>query len=512
MTPDVALLNTLSVQAGNGALPSLADVGAAVPAPLAGGIEAQVEPLRAIEDAQSAVTSDPASLEGRIGADLTEQEISDISRRLERGEDPENLFRLIAAQRTRPDFELGSFAGGEAVVSFVGSAGTGQLGIGSPAGGRYLVASEAIDRLRAQIDDLYRTYLGVVEAEFNAFPDFVAPYFGPDNAAANGVHDNSVAGLPALPLRQEKFGVGMLSYLFIRTLLTKMGYQCPKNFFSDKWLKSKQFVLAAPKKGSRTMTLVGSIAAIDKLAVVMQTWLPDDASAPYTPGIVDIGVLDPRLQRNSTTKLSNHTWGNAIDIDATWNPQFGAAVAKIIERRAAPFTFAKATIEREKDVDPVVAQLKGASATLSTWLQAALPEEERLKNEMDDRQKQFDTAVKKVKSFSQKQQGTDAFKQALADEDKALSQLNDARASYEANPDSADISLLRDNLGEPKLKIMQAGGFFDLPGELIKSLVGQGFTWGGAPDAPAGWPATNRDFMHFELPRPTIGDDCKLDN
>jgi hypothetical protein len=195
---------------------------------------------------------------------------------------------------------------------------------------------------------------------------------------------------------------------------------------------------------------------------------PDLASQQKAAGF-SIGGFVPRFQAGSDA-LSNHAFGLAIDIDATWNPQLKSAAARKAFARATGDDVGQ-SLSTASSIDAVrrlYIRIERMSARLKAWLNEWMPKYQQLQEERA-------TARRDPNG-----------KQKLAAIDRELA----------ANPDLAALVAL---IGEYKLATVQswrAYGIVTIPPEIIAAFkkAGQknGARWGGQYEQ-------TKDIMHLEL-------------
>ncbi|WP_157880890.1 hypothetical protein [Streptomyces griseoruber] len=204
-------------------------------------------------------------------------------------------------------------------------------------------------------------------------------------------------------------------------------------------------------------------------------------------GVATVYGFQPRTIHGAD-RLSNHAWGLAIDVNATWNAYITlGGVMEVINRHTTEHVDLRRDavdhrLAAREDREIVLEQrdevLKNASYDLKIRLAGIEPKATSL----------FDAVQRAADELANAEATGEAARVALAQ-----AQYAQARKAYEAGPDVADYIYLRTHLPEKELTIWTLEGFLNLPLEVIKMIkFKEGVVWGGEYERI-------KDFMHFEL-------------
>ena len=259
-------------------------------------------------------------------------------------------------------------------------------------------------------------------------------------------------------------------------------------------------------------------------------------------GSVDFGGLSVRENRNQKTKLSNHSFGCAIDVNSTFNPNISKAIAEKLYPLIEQLTGTNVSTS-------AAGNKKGTNFMRGMTAAQALPEAERLRAASDELKKTFqneDTLKQGMVQFAQKYAADKKFAlPGTADGDVLL---GNAKLVYAGTiklrafgntiyneqgplpkdapgPTATDRSTVGGVLysmyvryaeGKQESKSQaiapSAGevakfGFMNLDPRVVAALAGSdggGLTWLGAQTGGV------HDYMHFDLPNALLPPEAKM--
>lgn len=311
--------------------------------------------------------------------------------------------------------------------------------------------------LAVSVFEREKVFSKTVEAEFQGFAPHVRAAFA-STAQLNGVF------------------TGLESYRFIRARLWEGGRRNASSLFHD---------ILGKDDGARLLGREIQNGAHRLLVEKLQP-LRDAPQGEVIPMKSIIG-FQPRLIANSEN-LSNHVFGLAIDIDATFNPHIRSPGAIEIVLRRTGVNLGKPLLRPGGDIEDAYQKLRDVSNRLRDWLRAALPAEARLRGA-------FETANRGVRSAEAtlRRARTEAEKRvAAAQLEQARRELGLARDELNRSPEAFDVGELAKEFGRPTLEQWESRGLFTIPIEVARGLRNQGLDWG------VEW-KTHKDVMHFEL-------------
>lgn len=308
-----------------------------------------------------------------------------------------------------------------------------------------------VEDLRPLVADRFDAYVALAKEEFDKLPVFVKPSFKP-------IRDGRYADANAIANAADKYRVIRGAYYragwiaISRDILQLIGRV---DFFGVPITGGVHREMAALLKLVETQVRKSAPAAVNQLA---------------SPGF-RIGGFVPRFQGESD-QLSNHAYGMAIDVDATWNPQ--------VKTKTAVAAFQRATGERldvllrpASSLDAIrqtYKRLAKVSATLKVWLNKWLPKYDQLQSDR--------ASYKKDPKAKEK----------VAAIDKEL----------KADLDLAALHMLIVEYERLAVDAWRVYGIVSIPVEVIEAFValgkGNAARWGG------GYEHT-KDVMHLELLR-----------
>lgn len=282
----------------------------------------------------------------------------------------------------------------------------------------------------------------------------------------------------------QKVVTGLTSYAYIRSRLWKDGFRDLGKIF-------KQIV--GPSEGA---TLLGHPIEngvhrllVEQLGDLTAEPIADDIHMQLSPRIRTIIGFQPRRIADRET-LSNHVYGLAIDINATWSPHIKSANTIEIIRRLTnpPIDFATPFLKPGESIDEVGAKLNRASEQIRRWLAVALPKQTQLEANLRIAETRAGEADNKLWNAQ-----TDAEKAVARNElDRARAELDKTRNDVNTSWDTFAVNELVKEWGRATLENWERVGLFTIPIELAKQLKAHGFDWG------AEW-STHKDVMHFDL-------------
>jgi hypothetical protein len=302
-----------------------------------------------------------------------------------------------------------------------------------------------------------------VRDEFANFEPYVKGAFKA-TAAANGVKKGvgSALGVAIPKDMKPRFSDEEVSYLVVRTLLWKAGYTDPAAVYGKDQIASPQEakLMGIEIENGVARRLLGPLAraseALDRIKKQHPEQLPINLKL--------IGLQPRRVAK--TEKLSNHAFGYAIDINASFNPLMDKMASKVIQDRAN-INFSALT-RSGKTPEAIYTDLKKASERFGKWIKKALKSEPALRKMRQS--PDYDPIM---------------FPDALYDTG-SLVELDILRAEIKNG-----------NL-TGNLENLEGSGFLMLPWDIVKALLDQQFTWGGL------WDHDRRDFMHFDFANPPL--------
>ena len=266
-------------------------------------------------------------------------------------------------------------------------------------------------------------------------------------------------------------------YRLIRSLMVKAGWYDPARIWRE---------VKAPEEA----TLLG--VQIDhgahRVVVELLKAGNEDLTAARTDGtkgpIRTVNGFQPRVVEG-TDKLSNHAWGLALDVDATWNPYItDKDVIDVLSRHSSEhLDISKDVVDRSvPDADKLAKRyekLNRLSKDIEEWLKTAVETEHTLSGAVEQAEEQGRLAAK-----SNDRTAIQKAEQAVA---KARQKLADSQ-------DAQDVRTLarRQKRDKDVLETWRSSGVLTLPLELITKLRAHSFGWGGEYE-------NKKDFMHFEL-------------
>jgi hypothetical protein len=272
--------------------------------------------------------------------------------------------------------------------------------------------------------------------------------------------------ITALEASAGSNGVGSAfeSYRFIRALLNRYGWLDTPRIFND---------VLGPDEGARFlgMNIQGGLHRLAVAALGDLSQKPADVSIPVARVL---GLQPRRISGSKPEKYSNHAFGLAIDIDATWNPHFKGEAAKIVTRHSG-VDFTQPFVKPGIAIDAAYEKLSQASQRFTDWLHAALNREAKVHGDLE---------TAKAKRADAKT--PDEQKAADAEVQKAQEAL--ARDFNEL----IELDTLREEFGAKTVAEWEIHGILTIPIALVRQLKDRGFGWG------AEW-QTHKDVMHFEL-------------
>jgi hypothetical protein len=339
-------------------------------------------------------------------------------------------------------------------------------------------------------------FLEQVPREFQGFPSWVQKAFAGE-AGLNGVRGNSADGVSVPSGMSQPFSDAQISYLVIRTYLWRGGYSQnghPASLFSAERIAGPdeaKFLNKSIQNGIDRAMLAKLQATEAAIPQILGTSL-------VSPTMRTIIGFQPR-RTIGYDSLSNHAFGDAVDIDAEWNPLLSGDVSRAIQKHSG-IDFSAERITPDKNIDTLVQELTAGSNTFAQWMQTNLPQFEQLQDQFDQASADLAQAMQQ-EAQARTQAEKDAAAAAAA---KASRELTDAIDKLAA-PDMADVSVLYDALHKDKtlLQNLTQTGYLTLGAELVKVLTdpnGGGFLWDGS------WKGDRKDFMHFDfkIPAPDV--------
>jgi hypothetical protein len=202
---------------------------------------------------------------------------------------------------------------------------------------------------------------------------------------------------------------------------------------------------------------------------------PATGSGEVTPPVQTIRGFQPR-RIAGTDKLSNHVFGLAIDIDATWNPVLKAESARIVSRHSG-VDFTARLVQQGVSIEELYQQLSKAAQRFNKWLQESLKLEAKLREDL--RKAQDKRAAAKTE-------------QEKKEADNEVSKAQTALANNLGM--ILELDMLRQDpaIGEKAVAEWEKHGILTIPISLVRALNNHAFGWG------AEWEGS-KDLMHFEL-------------
>ncbi|HEY2947220.1 MAG TPA: M15 family metallopeptidase [Micromonosporaceae bacterium] len=265
-------------------------------------------------------------------------------------------------------------------------------------------------------------------------------------------------------------------YRLIRASMVRAGWRDPAGVWRQIQAPGTATLLGLPiQHGAHSVVIDLLKAGAEDLTVA-----PVDANAP----IRTVNGFQPRVVENSQT-LSNHAWGLALDVDATWNPYItDRQVMDVLRRHSSEnLDIAKDVIDRSvpntDKLDKRYEKLSRLSKDIEEWLKTAVNTEHALSDAVEKAEEKRRLAAK-----SNDRTAIEKAEQAVA---KARHELADSQ-------DAQDVRILARHQQRDKdvLETWRTSGVLTLPLELIQKLRAHGFGWGGEYE-------NKKDFMHFEL-------------
>jgi hypothetical protein len=299
-------------------------------------------------------------------------------------------------------------------------------------------------RLLREILEREELLAQTIAAEFARFPQHVVTALQA-TAASNGVAS------------------ALESYRFIRALLYRYGWIETPRVFGD---------ILGPDEGAQFLG-VNIQGGLHRLAVAALGDLGHKPAGVSIPVKSVLGLQPRRIAGSKPEIYSNHAFGLAIDIDASWNPHFTGEAAKIITRHGG-VDFTKPLVEPGIAIEELYEKLNQASQRFVTWLREALARETKVRGDLEtakakradaktpDEQKAADGEVQKAQ-------------EALARDFAEIIELDTLRKEFKVPLDE-----------------WEKHGTLTIPIALVRQLKERGFGWG------AEW-RTHKDIMHFEL-------------
>jgi hypothetical protein len=306
-----------------------------------------------------------------------------------------------------------------------------------------------------------------IHIEFDGFPDYVQNAFS-GNAQLNKVTPS------------QRIVTGLTSYAYIHSRLWKAGIPNPTGLFSQ----MKRATLLGRDIANGVHPVV-----IDRLGELASQEPVDELHAQMAPEIKELIGFQPRRIAGKEA-LSNHVYGLAIDINASWSPHIKSpATIEIIKRHTDPPTdFARPFLEPGQSIDEIDRTLKRASNQIRKWLAVALRKQTQLASITAAAETRKNGAESKLWNAQ-----TDADRAAAQSElSQAEQELDRAHSEENASEDAVEVNELIKEWGRATLENWERVGLFTIPIKLAKELTRRGFGWG------AEW-STHKDVMHFEL-------------
>lgn len=316
-----------------------------------------------------------------------------------------------------------------------------------------------------------RTIEERIHSEFDEFPQHVQAAF------SSTAQRNKVTKL-------QKAVTGLTSYAYIRSRLWKDGFRNLSKLFKE---------IVGPSEGA---TLLGHPIQngvhrllVEQLGSLTAEPIADDIHSQLVPRIISIIGFQPRRIADKED-LSNHVYGLAIDINATWSPHIKSqSTIEVIRRHTDPsIDFGQPFLSPGESIDDIDAKLVRASDQILRWLAVALPKQTQLEAKVraaEARAGEADNALWNAQTEAERVAARDELNRARAELDKTRNDLNTSSDAFEIN------ELIKE-WGRATLENWQRVGLFTIPIELAKQLKERGFGWG------AEW-STHKDVMHFEL-------------
>ncbi|HEY3008551.1 MAG TPA: M15 family metallopeptidase [Micromonosporaceae bacterium] len=270
---------------------------------------------------------------------------------------------------------------------------------------------------------------------------------------------------------------GLDYYRLIRSLMVKAGWCDPASIWRE---------ITAPQDA----TLLGMHidhgahrVVLELLKAGKEDLTAARADATKSP-IRTVNGFQPRVVEG-TDKLSNHAWGLALDVDATWNPYItDKDVIEVLRRHSSEhLDIAKDVIDRSvSDPDKLAKRyekLSRLSKDIEEWLTTAVPIEHKLSDAVEK--------AEEDRRLAAKSHDREAIQ-------KAEDAVSEARRKLADSQDAQDVRILarRQQRDKDVLETWRSSGVLTLPLELIEKLRAHGFGWGGEYE-------NKKDFMHFEL-------------
>ena len=306
--------------------------------------------------------------------------------------------------------------------------------------------TDQVEALRQLIEARLKAYEASVKIEFNSIrrdvtrnfkPIKVAPYIDPDTTA------------------DEK-------YRRMRGAYYRAGWTCMKRDVFDRIVPTTFF--GATIEGGAHSEMSELLGQVERAVRASNPGVADQLKA----GGFVIGGFVPRFQAGSD-QLSNHSWGLAIDSDATWNPQLKSPKARSAFKRATGDDFARPAYPASAAdaVDKTYDRIAAMSKRLMTWLNEWMPKYKLL--EEDRRAARAKKDERKLAALSRE---------------------------ITANPDLAALQTLIDEYTRKTVDSWQAYGIVTIPKEIVKAFLRlgkkNGARWGGQYE-------DTKDIMHLEL-------------
>jgi hypothetical protein len=278
----------------------------------------------------------------------------------------------------------------------------------------------------------------------------------------------------------QKVVTGLTSYAYIRSRLWKDGFRDPNKLFHD--------IVETTLLGHPIANGVHRIL-VEHLDSLTNEPIADDIHSQLAPRMKTVIGFQPRRIAGKED-LSNHVYGLAIDINATWSPHIKSqSTIEIIRRHTdPPIDFGKPFLNPGESIDDIDAKLARASDQILRWLAVALPKQTQLESRVraaEARTGEADNTLWNAQTEAEKIAAWDELNRTRAELDKARNDLN-------ASSDAFEVNELIKEWGRATLENWQRVGLFTIPIELAKQLKERGFGWG------AEW-STHKDVMHFEL-------------
>lgn len=309
--------------------------------------------------------------------------------------------------------------------------------------------ADEVEALRPLVQGRFDAYVAGVKLEFDGLKSAeVRRSFEP------------IRTLPYI----DSYATALEKYIAMRAAYYRAGWPCMKRDVFDQIVPATFF--GTTVIGGVHRELAAVLRAVEDEIGKTNPQLANERAAGFV-----IGGFVPRFQAGSD-QLSNHAYGLAIDIDATWNPQVKSAAARLAFARATGDDIGRSLYAASSldGVEKTYQRVAAMSVRLQEWLNEWLPQYEQLVRLR-----------------------TDAAKDPKGKE-KVVSIDNQIRS----DPDLSALATLISEYTRDTVLAWKAYGIVTIPSAVIKAFIAagrqNGARWGGQYD-------NTKDIMHLELLR-----------